>query len=89
MVGISHITDRIHQITTIPSFVNELSRHVSIHKVIMHPLLLCVAVYLIIGLMGAASFQLSDSSDIVATLFASHQSKVYKTLRVPRLIEIL
>lgn len=66
-----------YQITTVPSFVNELSRHVSIHKTIAYPILICVAVYLIVGLMGASSFQVAEQSDILATLSASHQNRVW------------
>jgi hypothetical protein len=60
----------------VPSFINELSRSVSIHKSITYPILVCVALYLIIGLTGAASFQISSSSDILAILSASDQNKV-------------
>ncbi|KAF8860892.1 hypothetical protein BDZ45DRAFT_292291 [Acephala macrosclerotiorum] len=67
-------------ITTVPSFINELSRSVSIHRVIGYSILICVVVYLIIGLTGAASFQLDTSSDILATLSASNQNKVLVTI---------
>jgi amino acid permease len=60
----------------VPSFIDELSRSVSIHKSITYPILVCVALYLIIGLTGAASFQISSSSDILAILSASDQNKV-------------
>jgi hypothetical protein len=60
----------------VPSFINELSRHVSIHKTIAYPILVCVVVYIIIGLTGAASFQINSSSDILATLSGLNQNKV-------------
>lgn len=59
-----------------PSFTNELSRAVSIHKVVSYSIIICVTMYLIVGVMGAASFQISGSSDILATLAASDQNKV-------------
>jgi hypothetical protein len=64
------------KITTVPSFINELSRSVSIHKTIAYPILVCVALYLIIGIAGASSFKVEQSSDILATLSAEDQSKV-------------
>lgn len=67
-------------ITTVPSFINELSRHVSIHKTIAYPILVCVVLYIVIGLTGAASFQINSSSDILATLSSSHQSKALITI---------
>ena len=70
----------LSQITTVPSFVNELSRHVSIHKTIAYPIVICVILYLVVGLMGAASFQIASSSDILATLSASTQNKVLITI---------
>lgn len=63
-----------------PSLINELSRSVSIHRSITYPILICIALYLIIGLTGAASFQISSSSDILATLSASHKNKVLTTI---------
>jgi len=68
------------KITTVPSFINELSRSVSIHKTIAYPILVCVALYLIIGITGASSFKVAQSSDILATLSAEDQSKVLITL---------
>jgi hypothetical protein len=65
-----------HQITTIPSFINELSRSVSIHQTIIYPLVVCVVLYVIIGLMGASSFNINSSSSILATLGASNENKV-------------
>lgn len=63
-----------------PSFINELSRSVSIHHSIIYPIVVCVALYLIIGLLGAASFQIDASSDILATLSGSGQNKVLITM---------
>jgi hypothetical protein len=68
------------KITTVPSFINELSRSVSIHKTIAYPILICVVLYLIIGITGAASFKVEQSSDILATLSAADRSKVLITL---------
>lgn len=65
----------ILQITTIPSFVNELSRKVSIHRVILYAITICVAMYVIVGITGAASFQISPTSDILATLAAAKHNK--------------
>lgn len=42
--------------------------------------MICVVLYLIVGLMGAASFHISDSSDILATLSASNQNRVLITI---------
>lgn len=74
-----------NKITTVPSFINELSRHVSIHRVISYPLVICIATYLIIGLLGAASFNTSTTSDILATLSASNENKVRISLISERL----
>ncbi|KAL7272460.1 hypothetical protein RUND412_004727 [Rhizina undulata] len=63
-------------ITTVPSFINELSRRVSIHKSIGYSIGLCVALFLVIGLMGAASFKIDTSSDILSTFSTSGQNKV-------------
>ena len=65
-----------HQITTVPTFVNELSRQVSIHKSIGYPIGLCIALYILVGLMGAASFKMDPSSDILSILSASDQNQV-------------
>jgi amino acid permease len=64
----------------VPSFVNELSRSVSIHKTIIYPILVCIAFYILIGLAGAASFPINSSTDILATLSASDQNKVLVTI---------
>ena len=69
----------ILQITTIPSFINELARHVSIHRVVSYPLLICVVLYLIIGLLGAASFEFNGNSDLLAMLAATEHNKVVFT----------
>lgn len=42
--------------------------------------MICVVLYLIVGLMGAASFKIAGSSDILATLSASNQDKVMITI---------
>ncbi|CZR67268.1 uncharacterized protein PAC_17167 [Phialocephala subalpina] len=63
-------------ITTVPSFINELSRRVSIHKSIVYPIIICVALYIVIGLTGAASFQIKSTSDILATLSTADQNKI-------------
>jgi len=70
----------LSQITTVPSFINELSRHVSIHKSIAYPIFVCVALYIIIGLTDAASFNINPSSDLLATLNASDENKVLITI---------
>ncbi|TVY41556.1 hypothetical protein LOCC1_G005111 [Lachnellula occidentalis] len=70
----------VHQITTIPSFINELSRSVSIHKTIVYPIIVCVILYIVIGLTGASSFAFSDSSTLLATLSASNESRVLTTI---------
>ena len=70
----------LHQITTVPSFINELSHHVSIHRIIAYSIMICVIIYLIVGLVGAASFKIAFSSDILATLSASNQHKVLITI---------
>ncbi|TVY34724.1 hypothetical protein LSUB1_G005024 [Lachnellula subtilissima] len=67
-------------ITTIPSFINELSRTVSIHKTIIYPIIVCVILYVIIGLTGASSFAINDSSTLLATLSASNESRVLTTI---------
>ncbi|TVY28961.1 hypothetical protein LHYA1_G001672 [Lachnellula hyalina] len=67
-------------ITTIPSFINELSRTVSIHKTIVYPIIVCVILYVIIGLTGASSFAINDSSTLLATLSASNESRVLTTI---------
>lgn len=38
--------------------------------------MICVIFYLIVGLLGAASFKLNASSDILATLSATNQNTV-------------
>jgi hypothetical protein len=68
------------KITTVPSFINELSRHVSIHKSIAYPLVICVILYLTVGMMGAASFEINESSDLLATLSAFSQNKILVTI---------
>jgi len=65
-----------YQITTVPSFINELSRSVSIHRTIIYPIISCVILYVIIGLLGASSFNINSSSSILATLGASNENKV-------------
>ncbi|RFU30942.1 hypothetical protein B7463_g5397, partial [Scytalidium lignicola] len=65
---------------TVPSFIDELSRHVSIHKSIAFPILICMVLYLVIGLTGAASFQIGRSSDILATLSAADDNKALITI---------
>ncbi|TVY52001.1 hypothetical protein LCER1_G006470 [Lachnellula cervina] len=67
-------------ITTIPSFINELSRTVSIHKTIIYPIIVCVILYIVIGLTGASSFAIDDSSTLLATLSASNGSRVLTTI---------
>ncbi|KUJ07081.1 uncharacterized protein LY89DRAFT_789882 [Mollisia scopiformis] len=64
------------QITTVPSFINELSRRVSIRRSIAYPIVICVALYIIIGLTGAASFQIDPSSDLLATLSAAKKHNI-------------
>jgi amino acid permease len=64
----------------VPSFVNELSRRVSIHRSIAYPIVLCVALYIVIGLTGAASFRIDTSSDLLATLAAADQNKTMITI---------
>lgn len=42
--------------------------------------MLCVALYIIIGLTGAASFKIDTSSDLLATLAAADQNKILITM---------
>ncbi|TVY92647.1 hypothetical protein LAWI1_G002418 [Lachnellula willkommii] len=67
-------------ITTIPSFINELSRTVSIHQTIIYPIIVCVILYIVIGLTGASSFAIDNSSTLLATLSASNESRVLTTI---------
>jgi amino acid permease len=70
----------LFQITTVPSFVNELSRHISILKSIACPIVICVTLYIIIGLTGASSFKINQSTDILATLRGSNENRVLITI---------
>lgn len=57
-------------VTTVPSFVNDLHPSVSIHRSIWIPTLLSTAMYLLVGWLGASSYHLTSSSDILSAINA-------------------
>lgn len=68
--------------TTIPSFINELSRKVRIHKTIWSPIIFCIILYVILGILGAASFHIDTSSNILATISSTDNGVVLNVLSV-------
>jgi hypothetical protein len=69
-------------VTTVPSFVNELSRKVSIHRTIWFPVIFCTLIYIILGILGAASYTISDTSNILATISDSSQGTAIGILSI-------
>jgi hypothetical protein len=63
-------------VTTVPSFVNELSRKVKIRRTIWFPVIFCILIYIVLGILGAASYHIESSSNILATISATDQGKV-------------
>ena len=68
--------------TTIPSFINELSRKVGIHKTIWSPIIFCIILYIILGVLGASSFHIDTSSNILATISSTDNGVVLNVLSV-------
>ena len=68
--------------TTVPSFVNELSRKVSIHRTIWFPVIFCTLLYIILGILGAASYTISNTSNILATISDSSQGTAIGVLSI-------
>ncbi|RIA85242.1 hypothetical protein C1645_697955, partial [Glomus cerebriforme] len=55
-------------ITTVPSMVNDLNRNVSIRKVIWISVGITTLAYVLIGILGAMSFQYDFSSNIISEI---------------------
>jgi len=70
------------EVTTIPSFVNELSRKVSIHQTIWFPIIFCTILYILLGILGAASYTISNTSNILATMSATDSGAAINILSV-------
>jgi hypothetical protein len=66
----------------VPSFVNELSRKVSIHRTIWFPVIFCTIIYIVLGILGAASYKISNTSNILATMSDSGQGTAIGILSI-------
>lgn len=69
-------------VTTVPSFVNELNRNVSIHRVIWFPIIFCTLLYILLGSLGAASYYIETTSNILATINSSDEGRALTILSV-------
>lgn len=67
--------------------MNELSRKVSIHKTIIFPVIFCTVLYIVLGILGAASYHIDSTSNILATISSSQQGGSLRVLSI--LINVL